>query len=47
MFKHGAGYPPMMKEDLELFVVDREEDIVDQLKKGNIEPEHVNAIIYR
>ncbi|KAH7922806.1 Metallo-hydrolase/oxidoreductase [Leucogyrophana mollusca] len=44
--KHGAGYPPMMKEDLELFVVDCEEDIVDQLKKGNIEPEHVNAIIY-
>lgn len=36
-----------MKETLEEFKVYCEEDIVDILQKGNVEPTQINRIIYR
>ncbi|KAH7886197.1 beta-lactamase-like protein [Phlebopus sp. FC_14] len=44
--KHGDGYPPTLKENLEVFSVDCSQDIVDQLRAGGTEPGDVKYVIY-
>ncbi|KIJ66391.1 hypothetical protein HYDPIDRAFT_26743 [Hydnomerulius pinastri MD-312] len=45
--KQGKGYPPALKEDLELFAVECEQDIVDKLQVNNTKPEDINYVVYR
>ncbi|KZT23544.1 Metallo-hydrolase/oxidoreductase [Neolentinus lepideus HHB14362 ss-1] len=44
--KHGKGYPPAWDETLVEFKPECEEDIADLLRKGGIEPETINFIVY-
>ncbi|TFY54924.1 hypothetical protein EVJ58_g8571 [Rhodofomes roseus] len=44
--KHGEGYPPALKETLQLFTVDCPHDVADILQDGGISPNSINTIIY-
>ncbi|EGN94971.1 hypothetical protein SERLA73DRAFT_187253 [Serpula lacrymans var. lacrymans S7.3] len=44
--KHGQGYPPTLRETLEIFVVHCPRDVVDLLQEGGVSPSEIRAVIY-